>query len=139
MGPEHVRLVGDSTINGSITCTGSPANRPAVRPGGINIGQDPEDAQRILLTWQSLSCQDLNSRFVRYVIMLGRRDGQGSNRIVTTTSLVIRSSSTIIDTGLGFLTQGVEYFFKIAAENANGVGPFSMEVFAVTALVATGK
>ena len=103
-------------------------------PGGVNVGQDPANPERIRLAWDPLSCLQLNSRFVQYVIILGRRDGMGSNRTVTTTSTIITSSSPFQNTGLGFVVPSVEYFFRVAVENENGVGPFSLPVFVSTGI-----
>lgn len=103
-------------------------------------GQDPSNPQRIVLTWEALTCLQLNAPFTMYIIEYGRQDGIGGVRTLTRLGgRKVRSSASTSPTGLGFLDQGAIYFFRLAAQNVNGVGLFSVNVLGLTANVFTGE
>ena len=89
---------------------------------------------RILVNWTSLPCLQTQAPIINYVIQYGRFGDVGEVHTSTTKALHIRSSSFSKSMGLGLLDQGVVYFFRVAAQNANGVGPFSRD-----RLIKTGQ
>ena len=112
---------------------------PTASPGGISAIQDPQNPQRILMTWEHLLCLQTNSPITDYVIQFGRVDGTKGVSTVVTRDILIKSSSSTTPTGLGFLDQGVVYFFRVAARNVNGLGRYSPDALARTANLPTGE
>lgn len=98
----------------------------------VNSIQDPLNPQRILVNWTALPCLQTNAPITSYVIQYGKYE-TNEVRTATTDKMNIKSSSSTRPTGLGFLDQGVVYYFRVAAQNANGLGPFSSDRLARTA------
>lgn len=103
---------------------------PSAAPDMVAVGPDSRDQQRLLLTWESLTCTQLGAPFVSYIVEYGRRDGVGGVRTRQRRGLRVRSNNFDDNTGLGILDKGVDYFFTVAVENVNGVGPSSDRVHA---------
>ena len=61
-------------------------------------------------------------------IQFGRSDSPEEAQTRTREGLRIRSYPTDNTRGLGVLDEGVEYFFRVAIENENGLGPFSEDM-----------
>ena len=117
---------------------GDPSSRPSGAPRQLQAGQDPQNPQRVLLTWSPLPCLLSNAPVTRYVIQF-ERQGVATPRVAATSALSIKSSASTRPTGLGFIDQNVVYYFRVAAQNANGIGPFSGDQLARTANTPTGE
>lgn len=107
-------------------------------PGNVMAVQSPDDPQRILLSWEELECLQTNAP-TTYLIEYGRQDNIGGVRTLSRRGLRVRSSVTSSTAGLGILDQNVVYFFRVAAENANGAGPYSEDVLAIASITFVGK
>lgn len=103
---------------------------PSAPPGMVAVAPDFVDPQRLMLSWGVLTCTQLRAPWVSYIVEYGRLDGLGGVRTLNRRGLKVRSNNVDNDLGLGILDKGVNYFFRVAVENVNGVGPFSDPVFA---------
>lgn len=118
--------------------TGDQNSGPAAAPPNLQAGQDPQNPQRILLTWSPLPCLLTNAPITNYVIQFEQQNNPNP-RTASISALSIKSSASTTPTGLGFLDQGAVYYFRVAAQNANGIGPFSGDQLALTANRPTGE
>ena len=91
------------------------------------------------MSWEPLPCLFTNSPVTKYVIEYGKHGVNGSVLRTTTRRSFIKSSASSIPSGLGFLVQGAIYFFRVAAENENGLGPFSGNFLGRTGVIPVCK
>lgn len=101
---------------------------PTAPPGMITAGPDPTNSERLLLSWEALTCDQLRAPRLSYIVVYGRVDGVNGVRRRPRRGPRARSNDNNDEIGLGFMDKGVEYFFMIAVQNVNGIGPFSDRV-----------
>ena len=104
--------------------SGDPKSLPSVAPPRVFARQISVEPNRIEMGWEPLRCLQQNSPITNYVVEYGRTD-TSELRQVTTSQRYIYSQTSNTNDGLGFLKLGEEYWFRVAAVNANGQGPFS--------------
>ena len=92
---------------------------------------------RIEMGWEPLQCLQQNSPITNYVVEYGRTS-TSELRQVTTRQRSIYSQTFDASDGLGILKFGEEYWFRVAAVNANGQGPFSPIVRATPMALPSG-
>ena len=85
-----------------------------------------------------MRCLQQNSPITSYLVEYGKTNTT-EVKSVTTGERYIFSRIFNTDEGLGFLNFGQEYWFRVAARNVNGRGPFSLLLTATPLALPSGK
>ena len=117
---------------------GDPLSPPSAPPRNVFARQIRNDPVRIEMGWEPMTCLQQNSPITNYLVEYGRTNTT-ELRTATTENTYIHSR-TFNNRGLGFLQYGEEYWFRVAARNVNGQGPFSSTLTAtpVSLRIPTG-
>lgn len=117
---------------------GNPSSPPSAPPSSVFVRQIRTDPLRIEMGWAPMACLQQHSAITDYLVHFGRTNTT-EIRTVTTRGTYIVSQMSNADKGLGVLNIGQEYWFRVAARNANGQGPFSATLRATPLSFISGE
>ena len=103
---------------------GDPLSTPTSPPRNVFARQIHDDPIRIEMGWELMTCIQQNSPIINYLVEYGRTNTSELRTATTEDTYIF--SRTFSNNGLGFLQYGEEYWFRVAARNTNGQGPFSI-------------
>lgn len=116
---------------------GNPQFPPSASPRSVFARQIRIDPHRIEMGWKPMTCLQQNSPITDYLVEYGRTNTTELRTVITEDTYIF-SLTFNANKGLGFLHFGDEYWFKVAARNTNGQGPFSATLRATPLALPSG-